>query len=589
MILLKWSTIFCRSMRRSCRSRGQRASRRLDGPSLIFTEKLESRELLSNDAVLQWNALALDAIRADRTAPPMAARDLAIMHVAIYDAVNSIDRQFSPFVSYVDVHPRASKDAAVAAAAHQTLVALFPAQRAVFDTKYTQTLAAIPDGTAETQGIAAGQAAAAQILAARATDGATATVTYTSGTDPGDWVPTPPGFLSPILPQWPDVTPFVMTAADQFLPVAPPSLTSTAYARALNEVKEIGSATSSTRTADQTAIAQFWANGPGTSTPPGHWNVVADIASQNKGNSLEDNARLFAMLNVALADAAISCWEAKYVYDMWRPVTAIREAETDGNSATTEDAAWSPLLATPAFPTYSSGHSTFSGAGAAVLKEFFGTDRVSFVLPSETAGIADRSFRSFTQAAEESGMSRIYGGIHFSFDNTAGLKSGRQIGRYVASKFFRTNTLPPSYSFKNGELIVRGSSRGENLRIVGQSGSIRVMSNGRQIGLFTRSTVTSLIVDASAGNDVVTLINITINSEIYGGAGHDTLTGSLGHDSIFGESGNDSLFGGDGNDRLDGGLGRNVLFGQGGNDTLLGHRRLDVLFSGKGLDEFIWL
>jgi hypothetical protein len=379
-----------------------------------------------------------------------------------------------------------------------------------------------------------------------------------------------------------------MTSSDQFLPAAPPLLSSTDYARALNEVKEIGSATSTTRTADQTAIAQFWANGPGTSTPPGHWNIVADIVSQTQGNSLEDNARLFAMLNVAMADAGISSWDAKYEHDMWRPITAIREAETDGNAATAEDAAWTSLLTTPAFPTYTSGHSTFSGAGAAVMKAFFGTDRIAFVIPSESSEVADRSFRSFTQAAEESGLSRIYGGIHFSFDNMAGLTSGEQIGRYVASKFFRTNTLPPSTSFNNGELIVRGSSRSDNLRIVGQSGSIRVLSNGRQIGQFTLNTVTSLIIDASAGNDVVTLTRIGLNSEIYGGSGNDTLTGSVGNDTISGEAGNDNLFGGDGNDRLDGGSGRNILHGQRGNDTLLGHRHLDLLFGGVGVDELLW-
>ncbi len=577
-----------RRLEQLSRRRISRASASRQTAGYAF-EVLESRALLSTDAVLQWNAIALDAIRTDRTAPPMAARDLAIIHVAIYDAVNSIDRQFAPYVSYVNAHPRASKDAAVAAAAHETLVELFPAQKTTFDTKYSEALAAITDGTAETNGIAAGEAAAAQILAARANDGAFDTVTYTSGTNPGDWVPTPPGFLSPVLPQWPEVTPFAMTTSDQFLPVAPPSLTSTEYAKALNEVKSIGSATSTTRTADQTAIARFWANGPGTSTPPGHWNVVAEIVSQNRGNSLEDNARLFAMLNVSLADAGISSWDAKYEYDMWRPVTAIREAETDGNAATTEDAAWTPLLTTPAFPTYTSGHSTFSGAGAAALKAFFGTDRVTFVLPSETSGVADRTFRSFTQAAEESGMSRIYGGIHFSFDNTAGLKSGGQIGRYVASKFFRTNTLPPSTSFNNGELIVRGSSRGDTLRLVGQSGLIRVMSSGRQIGQFALNTVTSIVIDASGGNDSVTLINIAIDSEIYGGNGNDTLIGSLGNDSIFGEAGNDSLFGADGNDRLDGGSGRNILRGNRGNDTLLGHRRLDLLFGGTGMDELLWV
>ena len=205
----------------------------------VLTERLESRELLSSDAVLQWNAIALDAIRVDRTAPPMAARDLAILHVAIYDAVNSIDRQYAPYVSYIDVHPRASKEAAVAAAAHDVLIALFPSQQTTIDTKYTEALAAITDGTAETEGIAVGEAAVAQILAARNNDGALDSVTYMSGTNPGDWVPTPPGFQSPVLPQWPDVTPFAMMMSSQFLPVAPPSLTSTAYARAFNEVKLI--------------------------------------------------------------------------------------------------------------------------------------------------------------------------------------------------------------------------------------------------------------------------------------------------------------------------------------------------------------
>lgn len=558
-------------------------------PVYASAESLESRELLSNDAVLQWNAIALDAIRTDHTAPPVAARDLAILHIAIYDAVNSIDRQYAPYVSYVDVHPRASKDAAVAAAAHSTLVALFPGQQTTFAAKYTEALTAITDGAAETDGIAAGQAAAAQILAARTNDGATGTVTYTSGSNPGDWIPTLPGFQDPVLPQWPDVEPFAMTASDQFLPVAPPSLTSIAYARAVNQVKAIGSASSTTRTADQTAIAEFWANGSGTSTPPGHWNVIAEIVSQNKGNTLEDNARLFAMLNVSLADAGISCWDAKYEFDLWRPVTAIREAGSDGNRATTADSAWTPLLTTPAFPTYSSGHSTFSGAGAAVLKAFFGTDRATFVVPSESSGVADRTFRSFTQAAEESGLSRIYGGIHFNFDNTAGLKSGGQIGRYVASKFFRINTLPPTASLSDGELIVRGSARGDTLRLVGQAGSIRVVANGRQIGRFAANTVTSIMIDASGGNDFVTLINIAIDSEIHGGAGNDTLVGGSGNDSIFGEAGHDRLFGGDGNDRLDGGQGRNILHGNRGNDTLLGHRRLDLLFGGIGQDDLLWL
>jgi len=555
---------------------------------IIASECLEERQLLTADMVLRWNDILLDAVRTDKTAPPVASRAMAIVHTAIYDTVNSIDREYTPYQTMVDVHPRASKDAGVASAAYETLVALFPAQKATFDARRVSSLAEVPDGRAETDGINAGKSVAAAILARRAADGSSSTVTYTSGTNPGDWQPTPPALASPLLPQWPDVTPWTMRSGTQFRPGAPPALNSAKYAADFNQVKEIGSATSTTRTADQTEIAKFWANGSGTSTPPGHWNVIAQTVAESQHNSLEENARLFAMLNLALADAAIVSWDAKYEYDLWRPVTAIRQADTDNNTKTTADASWTPLLVTPPFQTYTSGHSTFSGAGAAVLKAFFGTDRVSFTLPSETSGVADRSFNRFSQAAAESGMSRIYAGIHFNFDNTAGLDSGKRLGNFVAANFLKKDAGTSSAKLINGELFVNGTSRSDNIRLQQKSGVISVTANGKKLGSFTSSQVATIIVDAADGNDLVTLVDVTTSSELYGGRGSDLLIGGKGHDRIFGEKGRDVLFGRKGNDQMDGGAGRNVLFGNKGNDTLNGIRGLDRLFGGQGLNELLW-
>lgn len=553
----------------------------------LSADVLEERLLLSSDAVLDWNRILLDAVRTDRTAPPQASRRMAIVQTAVFDAVNSIDPQYTPYVGFLHAHPEASREAAVAAAAHDTLVSLFPAQKATFDAAYSNALASIVDGTSETNGVAAGAAAAAAILARRAQDGSGDTVNYVAGTDPGDWRPTPPGFLAPVLPQWPGVDPWVMSSGDQFRAAAPPALNSPEYTAAYNEVKSIGSVGSTTRTAEQTAIAEFWANGPGTSTPPGHWNVVAQVVAEQKGQSLEQNARLFAALNVALADAAISCWDAKYHYDMWRPVTAIREAAADGNSLTEADSAWSSYLTTPNFPTYTSGHSTFSGAAAAVLASVFG-DRVTFVLPSETLSAGNRTFTRFSQAASESGMSRIYGGIHFAFDNTAGLKAGDRIGKYVMSQLFRKNREATA-SLSSGQLILHGTSSADRLRLVGRAGMLNVTDGSRVVGRFAQSQVTSIVIGAGNGNDDVTLVNVGQSAEIYGGRGNDVLTGSNGADHLFGGDGHDILYGGAGNDHLDGGTGRNILFGGSGQDVLHGIRGVDLLFGGTGLDELLWM
>ncbi|TAE98199.1 MAG: phosphatase PAP2 family protein [Oscillatoriales cyanobacterium] len=368
------------------------------------------------------------------TVTPVASRNMAMVHAAIYDAVNSITKKYSPYRVNIDAPAGASEEAAAAAATYRTLLSLYPAQSIKFDAAYASSLAKIPDGKSKQDGIAIGQQVAEKIISWRSTDGASKVVPYTPKTEPGSWVPTPPALAASLAPQWPDVTPFAMTSGSQFRPSGPPALDSAKYAEELNFVKEIGKVDSLTRTPDQTAIAKFWANGAGTFTPPGHWNQIASEASALTGTSLEDSARLFALLNIAEADAAISCWDAKYQYNFWRPVTAIRQADTDNNPNTTADPLWTPLLITPPFPEYTSGHSTFSGAAEPVLNSVFGSD-FGFADKGDKSVNSLRTFDNFAQAADESGMSRLYGGIHFMSANVDGLSAGRNIGNYVVQNF----------------------------------------------------------------------------------------------------------------------------------------------------------
>jgi membrane-associated phospholipid phosphatase len=239
------------------------------------------------------------------------------------------------------------------------------------------------------------------------------------------------------LPEWGYVAPFAIRKGTQYQPPGPPALSSAAYAQALNEVKALGGKDSRARTEDQTQIAHFWADLAGTSTPPGHWNLIAQEIARQRGTSLAENARLFALLNVCLADAGILCWVIKFTYDYWRPITAIQRADVDDNPSTEPDPNWQPLLETPPFPSYTSGHSTFSGAGAAALASFFGTDTIPFASTSEGLPGVRRSFPGFWAAAQEAGMSRIYGGIHYQFDNTDGLAVGRALALYVARQHFQ--------------------------------------------------------------------------------------------------------------------------------------------------------
>jgi hypothetical protein len=409
--------------------------------SLIFITCIGAINLASiigipanGDVVTDWNTAALNAIRAGNTAPPIASRSLAILHVSIYDAINGIARTHEPYLVQGIVPAGASREAAASTAAHEALITLFPAAVASFDALHAAILAAIPDGPHKRAGIVWGEFVANQILASRTNDGSDAIVPPPGGSGPGVWVPTPPAFAPYLLPQWGFVAPFGMSSSSQFRPPGPPSLDSEQYAADYNEVRELGAAVGSTRTEEQTLIALFWADGVGTETPPGHWNSIAQIIAAAQGNTLEENARLFALLDIAMADAAICAWDAKYTFHFWRPVTAINFAEPELN--------WASFIVTPPFPDYVSGHSTFSGAAATVLPLFYGTEDLPFTTGSDFLPGVYRSFPTCLDAAEEAAVSRLYGGIHFRSANEDGLQAGISIGEWTATHYLQPKGNP---------------------------------------------------------------------------------------------------------------------------------------------------
>ena len=373
------------------------------------------------DVVLDWNATILNAIVAVKSSPPAASRNMAILHSAIYDAVNTNTQQ------------PVSREAAVAAAAHRILLNLYPSETAVLKEQLDMSLAEIANGQAKTRGITLGRSVADSVLTKRSTDGSNAPSSYTTSSAMGHWQPTPPNNAAPVLPQWGSITPFTLQSSSQFRPSGPPALSSVEYAADVNQVQAVGSQNSTSRTVDQKETALFWADGAGTFTPPGHWNLITEQLAVVKRNTLAENARLFALLDCAEADAGIAAWDSKYVYDLWRPITAIRMADQDGNDATIADSTWTPLITTPPFPEYVSGHSTFSSAASVILASVFG-DNTSFATTSIGLPGVVRSFTSFTQAAEEAGMSRIYGGIHYNSANKDGLTLGQLVGQYTVNQ-----------------------------------------------------------------------------------------------------------------------------------------------------------
>jgi hypothetical protein len=415
------------------------------------------------DAVTDWNARAGRAARAACIAPaddPLhESRLYAMMHLAVHDALNAIDRRSRPYALDVQGPFTASPEAAVAAAARDVLVPLlteipfpFPpacgaAGAASVEADYAAVLAEIPDSAAKAQGIVIGQNAAAAIRALRAGDGSDTPLldfAYPQGTLPGEYRFTP-GFPFAFAPGWSDVTPFVLNHALQFHPGAPPyAVTTKKYAVEFDEVKALGGdgiVTPSARTPDQTEIALFWVE-----SSPLLWNRVARSVSAAAALDLWENARLFGLLNMAMADGYVGTFAVKYQLNYWRPVTAIQTADSDGNPETTADPTWTPLRPTPPVPDYDSGHSVEGGAAAQVLQRFFGTDHVSFSTCSLTLATGStcddaspvlRSFASFSEAAEENGLSRILVGFHFRQAVEEGIAHGRKIGDHAVNVFLR--------------------------------------------------------------------------------------------------------------------------------------------------------
>jgi membrane-associated phospholipid phosphatase len=391
----------------------------------------------SVNPVIEWNRTLLMILRTAGAQPRTihSTRSFAILHASIFDAVNNIDGTYSPYlVRLSDVSRLASQPAAADQAAHDVLVALYPTFQPTLDAELQQDLSQIPAGQDRTDGVIVGQRVAAQILTFRSTDGANVTLPpFVPGNQPGDYQFTPPNFAPADFIQWPQVTPFALARADEFRPGPPPQLTSEEYTRVFDEVKSLGLITSTTRTPEQTVIGKFW-NG----NIQDFWNEIAQTAALGHHLGLARSARLFALLNISLADTTIAFFEAKYTYHFWRPVTAVELAGDDGNPNTEPDPNWLPLSAkTAPDPSYPGAHSAISFAGAEVLKSDLG-DRFTFDVTSESLKGVMRHFTSFSAAAQEAGLSRIYAGQHFRTDHV----SGKGLGTKVAESIVDTILLP---------------------------------------------------------------------------------------------------------------------------------------------------
>jgi hypothetical protein len=391
------------------------------------------------DVVTDWNDALRYAARVSSMNPPLFARNTAMTHLAIYDAANALSGNFRAYSTLEKAPVSAPAEPAMAAAAYTITSAIFtnPSARTNFEAVYAKSLQSTPESPEKSRAVEFGRSIGEWYLQLRANDHATNVVPYTAQAVPGVWRPTLPANAAALLPGWGSVTPFALVEAADAVPHRPPTLNSSAYALELNLTKAYGASNSVVRTAEQTEIALFWADGAGTETPPGHWNHIAADLSRAKGLSVLENARLFALLNVALADAGMACWAAKYKYNFWRPITAIREADTDNNADTEADPNWVPLLSTPPFPECTSGHSTFSRSAATVLASYFGSDDIAFTTGSDALPNVKRSFTSFSQAADEAGISRVYGGIHFQTANIAGQACGLSVANHVLHYLFQ--------------------------------------------------------------------------------------------------------------------------------------------------------
>lgn len=386
------------------------------------------------DMVTDWNQTALRTTEIANAPVPGQTRTMAMVHAAIFDAVNAVSRKYTTYAVDVRPAPGASPEAAAAAAASGILERLYPQQKAITDAALANALAKIPEGAAKADGLRLGQEVAEKLFAMRKDDGSAAHKSYSFASGAGVYQATPPINANPILPQWRYVKPFMITSAKQFVFAGPPAPNSAAFAKDLNEVKRLGSKTSTERTNEQTAIAIHWA---GSEVMP--FNGVARAATAAKGLDLVDSARLFALLNMAMADTLIAGFEAKYTFNHWRPITAIRNAGLADNPAIAADAAWEPLLVTPPHQEYPSAHCLGAGAAVAVLQEIFGSDKLSTSYVYPPLGVA-RRWESFSQIAKEVENARVWGGIHYRTSDEHGTQIGRQIAEYAMKTYLRPRT-----------------------------------------------------------------------------------------------------------------------------------------------------
>lgn len=390
------------------------------------------------DAVTDWNVHATNAlVVTGLQTPPVWTVNLALVHGAVYDAVNSIDGGYQPYLVKVRARRWYSQDAAAATAAYRVLSNVLPAQQATLASHYAASLAAIAPGRARDGGVLVGEIAAAAMLAARAGDGRSPNSGYrfpapATPTEPwpaGQWRPTPPAFVNDPFAWVKDVRPFLLEDTERFGAAPPYPLASRDYARELNEVKRLGALNSSARTADQTDMARFWGDGPIL------WTRIARDLAAAHGLDTAENARLYAMLYLTAADSIIVCWQGKAEYLFWRPVTAIREAHRDANPRTDADPAWLPLINNPPYPDHPSGLSCVGSALANSLGDFFGTDRVEYSATS-TNSMTTRRFSSFSQGIQEIIDARVYSGLHFRRADVQGARIGARIAHYREQHYF---------------------------------------------------------------------------------------------------------------------------------------------------------
>ena len=381
------------------------------------------------DVVTDWNSKAGQIVSDARPLPPAASRTLAVVHTAMYEAANAITKRYPASGLKLEAAPGASVDAAVAAAARATLASLLPSQSAAIDSAYQAALSKLPDAAGTRAGTALGEQAAALVLASCADDGAAAGESYRPVTTAGVYVPT----VIPAVPQWPQRRPWLMTSAAQFRPGPPPKLSSEVWARDYNEIKALGARNSTQRTAAQTDIARFWE----ATLPPIYYGLAQSVANQ-PGRDVTQNARLFAAVTQVMDDALIAVFDAKYYYNFWRPVTAIRNGDLDGNDATERDPTWTPFIDTPMHPEYPCAHCIVAGAVGTVLQAAVGSGPVpTLTTTSPSAKGAARSWKTTEEFMQEVANARVYDGVHYRTSTEVGLAMGKQVGALAVAKFLQ--------------------------------------------------------------------------------------------------------------------------------------------------------